>query len=95
MRLLISMIRAAHHRSHGRMHKAHLCGFFLEHFERVRVHITAYRQMVADDPDGAAKAYGRVFGTEPRPITGVFAVPAGQAEIRVLSALQAAQARAA
>ena len=50
----------------------------------------AHVTLVADDPDGAAKAYGRVFGTEPRPITGGFAVPAGQAEIRVLSALQAA-----
>jgi catechol 2,3-dioxygenase-like lactoylglutathione lyase family enzyme len=46
--------------------------------------------LAADDPDAAAKSYGRVFGTTPEPITGGFSVPAGQATIRVLSAFQAA-----
>ncbi len=49
----------------------------------------AHVTLVADDPDAAAKSYGRVFGTTPVPITGGYMVPAGQAEIRLLSAIQA------
>ena len=46
--------------------------------------------LAVDDPATAAKAYGRVFGTTPTTRPGGFAVPAGQAEIRLISGGQAA-----
>ena len=45
--------------------------------------------IAVDDPVAASKAYGRVFGTTPMPRPGGFTVPAGQAEIRILSGTQA------
>lgn len=47
MRLLVGMVRAAHHGADCRMDEAHLVGLFLEHLEGVRMHIAAYRQVVA------------------------------------------------
>ena len=45
--------------------------------------------LAVDDPAAASKAYGRVFGTAPTARPGGFTVPAGQAEIRIISGAQA------
>ena len=46
--------------------------------------------LAVDDPTAAATAYGRVFGTAPAAISGGFSVPAGRAQLRLLTAAQAA-----
>jgi catechol 2,3-dioxygenase-like lactoylglutathione lyase family enzyme len=50
----------------------------------------SHATVMIDDPAGAAGAYARVFGTTPRPIAGGIAIPAGKAEIRLITPAQAA-----
>jgi 3D (Asp-Asp-Asp) domain-containing protein len=45
LRLLVGVIRRAHHRADRRVPEAHRIGLALEQGERVRVHITQHRQM--------------------------------------------------
>nr|GEU28320.1 hypothetical protein [Tanacetum cinerariifolium] len=45
VRLLVRVVRAAHHGAHGGVLEAHLVRFLLEHLEHVRVHVAAHRQV--------------------------------------------------
>jgi len=52
----------------------------------------SHATVMIDDPARAAGAYARIFGTTPRPIPGGVAIPAGQAEIRLITPARAAAA---
>jgi len=52
----------------------------------------SHATVMIDDPADAAPAYARIFGTVPRSIPGGVAIPAGQAEIRLITPAQAAAA---